>query len=357
MADSRAGVVEGADSPAERSLRLFVSGHSLTDRPIPDDLAQIAASLGRTVEWNRQHVAGSTIMQRAQGLATGGAAGVDRDGRPVDVARTFGGDADGRPYDVLLITEQHALLSALLWNDTVGQLARFHDAFIASNPHGATFFFEPWMSLDDRSDPSVWIAYEKAAAPVWRCVVAGVNRSLAELGRPDRVATIPAALALAELVEAAPQGGFPGARTQAEAVELLIADDVHPTRLGAYFIALVTYAGLERRSPEGAWAPPGVRADQTAGLQRFAGQIAKRESERPTDLDLDACGARIATAFASEFWTYFERARWRKELGPVASRLRLAQETWRGRLRTWRGAENPFLIRDADLAERGRTPR
>lgn len=130
--------------------RVFISGHSLIDQPLPDDLAWISASLGRALIWSRRHAVGSTIAQRA--------------------CRAEGPAADGAPalegdYDTLVVTEQHDLMGALLWNDTIGELARLHDCFAARHPGIRTWFYVPWISLDDKRDPRRWLAYEQAAAP------------------------------------------------------------------------------------------------------------------------------------------------------------------------------------------------
>ena len=65
-------VVAATDAQAQRPLlasieRLFVSGHSLTDPPLPQHLSQIAASLGTPLQWNMQSIAGSSISMRIQG--------------------------------------------------------------------------------------------------------------------------------------------------------------------------------------------------------------------------------------------------------------------------------------------------
>lgn len=344
--EARAAATQ-TNAPVSRvaQMRVFYSGHSLTDLPIPAYVAEIAADRRRPLDWDRQHIGGSTIQQRAQGFAPdAGPVGVDRNGSPIDIAREFSSDALHPPYDVLVITEQHALLSALIWNDSVGQLKLFQDRFTQRSPRGRTIFYESWMSIDDRSDPARWIAYEKTAAPIWRCVVAGVNRALVDASRPDRIVSLPAALALASLIESAPEGSLPGARSPREAVELLITDDVHLTRIGAYFMALLVYGTIDDAPLRGAWAPSDVLTEQVLALQSFADRFLADSRNTPVP-DIDDCAGRLETSFGEEFWTYFERARWRKEIGPASAALRLLQERARMRVRAWRGALNPFLLK------------
>lgn len=73
----------------DQKLSVFIFGHSLTDRPMPDFLAEIAKNAGLPLAWNRQHLAGSSIHQRSLGaegepLGAGFAAG-DRGRNPIDV--------------------------------------------------------------------------------------------------------------------------------------------------------------------------------------------------------------------------------------------------------------------------------
>lgn len=55
-----------------RVERLMISGHSLTDPPLPQQLAAIAASQGRPLQWNMQSIGGSTIAARSRGTGNGG---------------------------------------------------------------------------------------------------------------------------------------------------------------------------------------------------------------------------------------------------------------------------------------------
>ena len=53
-----------ANTPPQR---IFISGHSLVDQPLPDNLESIAKSLGTAIQWNRQYMVGSSIRDRVQG--------------------------------------------------------------------------------------------------------------------------------------------------------------------------------------------------------------------------------------------------------------------------------------------------
>ena len=336
------------------SVNAFISGHSLTDLPMPQHLEAIASSLGTPLQWNRQYVVGSSIKARSRG-ADGAAPwsgyrdGVDKAGKPIDVLAELKQPAGiaGR-YDTLVITEQHGLLGSLTWNDTVRHLRHFHDQFIQANPGGVTYFYESWLGLDDKSDPRRWIAYERAASPVWQCVATRINTSLAAEGRTDRIHSVPVALALAGLIEKATQGkGVPGvsmANVRAT-VDSLVHDNVHLTETGSYFAALVTYAFVWGRSPEGAWHPPAVSSQAASTFQRATWEFATEHARSHVPLTLAQCQDTLRRSFIQQYWSYTRDASWMAELGTVRAYLRWARyvlqwQWWASR----ETAENPFYF-------------
>lgn len=328
-------------APVPRSFRIFWSGHSLTDQPIPGDLAAIAGSLGRAIEWNRQYMSGSSIRDRTRGRGVppghlgweGYRQGYSLEGEGLDVIeelrrpRTVGG-----PYDALVITELPWLMQQLLWEDSVRLLRHFHDRLIDGNPAGVTWFYEPWFHLDDKDDPRRWIAHERAAAPAWRCIVAQVNRSLAAAGRPDRVRSLPASSALAALVER------DGARDYIE-------DSVHLTRTGSYFLALVCYRAIFDHPPLGAWRPeaiPEARARALQSLASEAGAAAGAQADDPSRI-LAAFLPGLRASFNRMHWRYVCDARWRADLSWPHRQLRRLKYTALSRWRLRDGSpSNPL---------------
>lgn len=299
------------------SARVFISGHSLTDLPLPTYLAQLAASLGTPMQWNRQYIVGSTILERTRGLPGERAAGAwhgyrqgaNREGQGMDVVaelrqpRTLGGER----YDTLLITEQNGLLYSLFHNDTVRYLRHFHERFIAGNQQGQTYFYEPWNTINDKADPRRWIEHERAASPVWQCAATRINISLAAQGRSDRVASLPGGWAMAALVDRATQGaGVPGISGGAarETLDRIFSDDVHLTPLGSYYMAAVMYASIFGRSPLGGWAPADLSATQTRSLQQLAWDVIADYRSRQQPLDLVQCRAVLRHGFINQFWAY-----------------------------------------------------
>jgi hypothetical protein len=146
-------------------------------------------------------------------------------------------------FDTLVVTEQHTLIDNLVWNDSVGQLRQSQDRFVAANPNGRTWLYASWLNLDERTNPQRWLAYVRAASPVWQCLIARVNAM-------RDGAHLPAAALLPALVEQVASGGVPGVT-----IEALLIDDAHLSPLGAGFMSMVVFATLYERSPQGSAVP------------------------------------------------------------------------------------------------------
>jgi hypothetical protein len=333
------------------AARVFISGHSLVDEPMPSNLEAIARALGKTIQWNRQYVVGSSIRERTRGPeASDGWAGYrmgyNRQGQGLDVIAELRQPrtTDGQPYDTLIITEQHAVLETLVWNDTVRYLRHYHDRFIEGNARGQTYFYEPWLDVGDKNDPQRWIAYERAAAPVWQCIVVRVNHSLAAEGRSDRIVSLPASTALADLIERATRGRVPGisAARVSDTVDRIFEDTVHLTALGSYYMGLVSYSTVYGRSPLGAWAPQGVTPEQARALQQHAWEWISRYYANYRPPTLDQCDA-LAEGFVVPYWSYVRDTYWRREIGSAQARFRWLRNVagWRWRF-SRDNADDPF---------------
>jgi lysophospholipase L1-like esterase len=239
--------------------RIFYSGHSLLDEPLPGGVATIARSLGLPLHWERHTPFGSSMR--------------DRTGSTPPLAG----------FDTLVVTEQHTLIGNLVWNDSAGQLRQLQDRFVAANPNGRTWFYASWLNLGDRNRPQHWIAYERLASPVWQCLVERVNAARSG----SRIQYLPAGALLAALVERVSRGEVPGLRTEA-----LFTDDVHPSPLGAYFMSLAVFATLFDRSPAGAAVPGGLDANVARGLQPLAWTLVDEERARREAVSPAACRER-----------------------------------------------------------------
>lgn len=268
---------------------ILVSGHSLTDQPYPDHLKGIARQEGISVSLSLENVTGSSIQQR-----TGG--GLVR--------------LTDEPYNVLIITEQHRVLDALMWGETVRYLYGYHHAFTAANPAGTTYFYTPWISLSSLADPHPWIEYERLALPVWRCVVNRVNDKIGGAGRKNHIRFIPTSLALAELVaRLASDPAFSGFEdwNAADRLKAIFSDEVHLTELGSYYVAAVSFAAIYGADIRQQRPPALLDARQADALRLFAADFMQGYQATKMN-EVGDCEAPVSLAFASHYANYVARA-------------------------------------------------
>lgn len=303
-----------APSGSRSSAGILVSGHSLTAHPVFAHMENIARSLGTAMAWNQQNIPGSPMRVRTRGdnasdpSFAGYRSGTNRNGTNMNVVselvspQTLG----GARYDTLILAERHDLPGTLLWEDTVRYARHYHDRLVAGNNNANSYLYHSWLGVVDKNNPWQWINYERAVAPAWQCVAARVSTSLAAEGRPNRMTYLPAGLALANLVEQANQSWLPGISGGSAAAthDRLFSDDVHLKPLGAYYMALVTYASVYRRSPAGAWAPPEVSAEQAQSLQQVAWQSVANYYNSAPSRSMAECQSLMVNQVCPAFVSY-----------------------------------------------------
>jgi hypothetical protein len=299
------------------TTNVFWSGHSLTDPPIPEMLANISAGFGAPMRWNRHSMAGASMEARTRGRPAnlegwdGYSQGNNRDTVDMNVIEEFktASTVGGTGYDALIITEVHDFLYWLAHRDTVRLLRHYHERFLDGNPAGQTFFYQSWLNIYDKNDAQVWMDYELAAAPVWQCIATRINTSLAAEGRNDRLSFLPASLSLVSLVEhATSKTGIAGitAETMEATLNNIFRDTVHLTDTGAYYIGLVSYAFTTKQSPEGAWAPDSMDSATALSLQEIAWRFYKNYMDQNAPLTLSECQALVHDSFAEHFWRFID---------------------------------------------------
>lgn len=310
---ARAGASSKVKPNSKSSVSFFISGHSLTDNPYADYLVQITKSFGVKSEYNQQIVIGSPIRVRTRGNNPdskdfpGYQLGKNREGSGMDVLKELRSRStiQSPQYDYLIITERHDLLSAVIWEGTDRYLRYYSDQFMMDN-NGRVYFFVPWLGIKNRKDVTSWIAYEKDALRAWKCVVSKVNHDLV-LKQSSPVHIIPANVALAELVKRLLSNSVVeelGNRSGFDRLALLFSDDVHLTKLGVYYIALVTYALVFDSSPDGAWFPKEISGKMALYLQNVAWEFVSNKATSIPDLDLARCSALFAESFCNVYWDY-----------------------------------------------------
>jgi len=305
-----AGGIDGATTTAPLTrARVFFSGHSLLDNPMPDYVEAIATSKGKDFDWNQQNIPGSPLRVRTWGNGgwEGYRQGKNRNGNGADVVeeleapKTLGA---GELYDTLLVTERHDILGTIEWENTVGYLRHYHDRLIDGNPQGITYFYQTWLDID-KGAPASWIASEAKALIAWECVSSKVNHTLEGAGRPDRVRTLPGGAALVGLVERILAGDVPGITgTPTERLNRIFSDNVHLTQLGAYFMASVHHASIFHDSPVGAAGAPAADAATVQDLQAFAWSFVSTYYAQPNagTRTMADCRVRIPQEVCAGFW-------------------------------------------------------
>jgi len=311
---SETGELPPAGWEPRDSARIFLSGHSLTDNPLPEYVLEVAGSLGQDFDFNQQIGIGSPIRVRTLGDSwnnldwPGYHKGKNRDGFDMDVIaeladpQTLGA---GERYDTLVITENHHILDMIRWEDTAGLLRHYHDRLIDGNPAAQTLFYHSWLDID-KAAPQAWIDHEKQALYAWECVASKINLKLEDEGRDDRIAALPVGAALVELVERVLADDVTGITgTTPQRMGAIFNDNVHLTPLGIYFAALVTHAAVFRSSPVGGAVPAGVDPAPAADLQQIAwdhvrGYYTAPNSGRHT---MEECRAFVSDNVCTSYWT------------------------------------------------------
>jgi hypothetical protein len=74
-------------------------------------------------------------------------------------------------------------------------------------------------------------------------------------------------------------------------IDSLFVDNLHLSALGEYYLSLVSYASVYRRSPVGAWAPANVSAQQANALQNLAWQSVSNYYNSASEPSMEQCQA------------------------------------------------------------------
>ena len=346
-----AGEATAASAWSQRDhVRAFYSGHSLSDG-IPEVVEQIARSLGQRLDFETQSMGYSLLRQRTKGEVPsasdwpGYRAGSNRGGSGLNVAEELRQPrrlASGDKYDALVVTERHDLPAIARKERTAVYLTDMAKHLLAGNPDAEVLLYHTWLHLDPDA-PWPWIDYERAVLPMWECVASRANLDLSARGNIPRVRVLPGGAALAELVAALWDGKVPGvaAKSPGERVRLLFSDNVHMSDTGRYFLALVHYAVLFGRSPEGAAVPSSIAPETGRYMQTLGWQYAISYGQRANaaaQRDMAACRALMQNEVCPAFAALQSKGIW------GLATVRRLSETYRCR-REYADAhdpENPF---------------
>jgi hypothetical protein len=232
----------GDFQPPVGGARVLFIGHSLVNFHMPALLESVARSLDVEHRHAAQIRDGASLQVhwREHDQAQG-----------VDARQEL---PTGR-WDVVVMTEAVDLDDMIRWMEPAEYGGRFHALARAANPDTRTFLYETWhdrervrTGLLGCSPRGHWRGYLDDDLGKWERIVADIHTRHA--GPPMRL--IPGGQAMARLVDAIRGGHAPADLSEQD----LFSDAIHLTPPGNYFMALVHFSAIYRRSPEGATREP-----------------------------------------------------------------------------------------------------
>lgn len=318
----------GFGTPISNAIWMM-SGHSLNEDPLSLFVQGIATERGFAAQYQLHIRIGSTAKFRTLGSGSdpystaaynGYQNGINRGGSEnLDILGEFRNPAtvSAADYSHVIIAERHDSLLSMRYEDSLFSLRHYFETAHAASPSIAKYFYGTWQYINgsgfalNLSRVNSWIAFEQAQLQCWECLTSRWNYEYEQAGRSDRVTTIPANGALAELVNQVVNGSVAGFTGTLEQKILTLFDNepelVHLTNVGKYFIACVVYASVYRRSPVGStYTPSGVTTTQRSSLQQIAWDYVRAYyTGRPNGPQHDLSQRMaIAQSFSTMFWTF-----------------------------------------------------
>ena len=224
-------------------------------------------------------------------------------------------DQNGHEYDVLVMTEGVSVRETAQYEFTSYYAQKFYCSISRANPDARVYMYESWTGLTDSEDGSTWEGRLREDRPAWERVsdeataarVPGpsrLDRLLQWISPAERecdprypIFIIPAGTAFGRLNHALQDNpesfrmydgdltidrffanpNFDGPRGQTRRYPDAEPDDIHPSWLGVYFVALVHFATLYRRSPIGLPAPADLPPPAAEHLQRLVWDVVSND--------------------------------------------------------------------------------
>ena len=233
-------LAQGADS-LRLDRRIVLSGQSLSD-PVRDPLEDLIRAAGGP----RAMVELSTIPGSPLEWRWSNAPGLDLRARMAE-------------FDVLVLTERVALSNTVPFHASYDYALRF--ARLAWDAGADVVIYGTWVTLDtgpgfagQGSDPDAgipWRARLDREGAAWEALRAHVDAQRPAGAAPVRM--IPCYAILAAIDDAVSAGHAP-----INDIHALFADDIHPSALGAWVVALAHFAVLYGRNAAGLTRSAGI---------------------------------------------------------------------------------------------------
>jgi hypothetical protein len=213
----------------------------------------------------------------------------------------------GEVYDSLVITERHDILDTIMWEYSNSLLRHYHNRLLTGNPIAKTYFYHSWWFMDF-NNIQAWVDHQAIEVKAYECIAEKVNLTLESDELPRAIENIPAALALANLVENILNDQVPGfIGTDAEKMDLLFNDNVHLNPVAVFYISAVTYASILKSSPEGLTIPAEIAPDTGNVLLQIAWQSVSDYQSNFTAPTMSQCRNIIESELCSSYFTLHNR--------------------------------------------------
>lgn len=227
---------------------VFLVGHSLVNFTMPLMLRGLIAASGDTGRVEAQVMNGASILANWENPTSA-------QGTPYTTALATG------TYEALVLTEAVPLLNHTRWSNTYKAASDFLGFARTHRPDTRFYIYETWHCINtgrtdtvipaiaprrcwyDNDDGLLWQPRLVADHAKWVKIVDSVKT----LQNYPNAYLVPAGTAFSNLSLEIQAGRVPGIQSFRE----LFEDDIHPNRLGNWFVANVMFATLRGRSPEG----------------------------------------------------------------------------------------------------------
>lgn len=232
-------------SPPNNPLATFHVGHSLVGPHMPYMLQQLSPAGHRyhsQLGWGTALKAHWEPSVKINGL---------EQEKQQDYYRNLDEAITSQDYHAFVLTEMIEIKDAIKYFDSEKYLAKFADRINQHNPEARIYFYESWHEVND---PAGWInRLENDYPRYWKEKV--LHPALARLKGKVPIYVIPVGQVFAKFFQELEQfGGFDGMRKPVDIFnrkEDGTLDVIHINDVGSYFVAIVHYAVLYQRNPEG----------------------------------------------------------------------------------------------------------
>lgn len=264
----------------KKPLKVFHLGHSLVGVDMPCMLQQLAGAEHR---FHSQLGWGATLKSHWEPdvPVPGFESCNDHHAyRAVDKAIA------SQEYDAFVMTEMVEIRDAIQYYSSPKYLAKFINKLLELSPGTRIYFYETWHEV---TDPEGWrYRLQRDLAEYWEGEI--LYKALASLSKPVPVYVIPAGQVFARFFEEVEKCGGVEGISSPEAIfgthpDTGEFDPIHLNDIGNYLVALVHFAVLYHKSPEGlphqlkrfdgkeAMAPS---AEATALMQKITWEVVRR---------------------------------------------------------------------------------